>query len=93
MKTKFLSALLPLLVVGFATTAAMNTNDLSQKKTLANEVGFIHLTNPERCNASSECSPTGSQMCTVGDVAGATRLWKKNQNGQCVVELYRPIPE
>jgi|GEM_PF-1150845 len=93
MKTNFLKAILPLLVVGFATTAAMNTSNLGQKKTLANEQGFIHLTNPERCTPSSQCSPTGTEMCTVGDVSGAARLWKKNQIGQCIVELYRPTQE
>ncbi|MDR7208831.1 DUF6520 family protein [Flavobacterium aquidurense] len=90
MKTRLLKFILPVVVMGFAAAAAMNAPQNSVKNALVNEVGYIRHSNLTDCEPSDECSPTGSQMCTVGDVPGATRLWKKNQNNQCIVQLFRP---
>lgn len=92
MKMNVLKLALPVLVTGFAAAAAMTTPQSTIKNALANEQGFIRHTSPTDCEASDMCNVTGSQACTVGDVTGGTRLWKKNGSNQCILTLYRPVP-
>jgi hypothetical protein len=90
MKMNLLKIALPVLVTGFAAVSAMTPQQSSVKGAVVNEHGFIRLSSATDCQESDMCSPAGTQTCTVGDVAGATRLWKKNASNQCIVPLYRP---
>ena len=77
------------MVMGVAVCAAMGNH--TAKKELSESLvvnGYIHTTNPEKCTESTQCSTSGSVMCTVNNL-GVTRLWDKNDDGECIIELFR----
>lgn len=92
MKTRISQFILPMLVVVFAITTAFTKNaSTSSKNATALVTGYIqHIGAEEPCEASNDCSTSGTIFCRVGQVATNPRLWDKNANDQCVVPLYKP---
>lgn len=91
MKTSFLKLFIPVLLFGAAVVGAFATNsEQVASKSLSHTEGFVKL-NPlgTVCDQPEMCTTIQGEICTVGNVPGATQLWGKNQNDRCVVELYR----
>jgi len=55
---------------------------------LNNVQGYINHNNS--CLASDECSTSGSEICTVGNISGGTQLFGKSSTGLCTLILYKP---
>ena len=92
MKINFVKAfVLPVLVAGAAALSAFGTAGNSSDSLLANEHGWIR-TSPNVCEESSMCNQQVSTICTVGNAPGGTQLFRKNGSGDCVIPLYKPLP-
>ncbi|MNS54948.1 hypothetical protein D3C72_877690 [compost metagenome] len=79
-----------LLAVGGAVgTYAMNHS--VSKGTLAPVQGYIK-NNPvgTSCTESITCSDQVFDVCTVNGLPTGTQLWKKNGEGRCILEVYKP---
>ena len=88
MKTILYNPILPLAVMIITAIGALQGHG-QQGKTKALVHGYIN-TIDGACLLSDLCSTSGEQVCTVGYISGGTRLWGKNANGVCILQLYRP---
>jgi len=87
MKTLLVKIIAPVIAT-LSTGLAMNNHKPVSKDALINVQGYLNVNG--HCIASSLCSNTGNQICTVGDVNGAPQLFGRNAFGQCIIILFRP---
>lgn len=91
MKTTFLKKVMPVVLLVVAFVGAFSSNAMNKRAERSTNVqGFVKL-NPlgTECDTPEMCSTIEDEICTVGNVTGATQLWGKNDNDRCIVELYR----
>ena len=84
MKTLVIIPLLTLLSVLFVKTVQVGTHDSFS----SNVQGYINQNHS--CHASDECSSSGTEICTVGNILGGTQLFGKSSAGLCIIVLYKP---
>ncbi|WP_456866776.1 DUF6520 family protein [Galbibacter sp. BG1] len=95
MKTDFLKKLLPVMIMAIAVIGAFTTHAMETKaEIVAIENGYVQL-DPAgaQCELDMETACTSTitnELCTVDYRPSGNQLFKKDESGNCTIQLYRP---
>ncbi|KIO54672.1 hypothetical protein [Flavobacterium hibernum] len=90
MKTQFLKNVIPFGVIALGLSGAFVTTSMQKASAASLQIGYQLDAFGECSNNTANCETEENQfVCRINGTTGA-QAWGKDNNGDCVVKLYRP---